>query len=324
MIIFLGGIMLRQRSIVFYSGLIALCLCFSGNVISCSDGQRSDAQGYVKFGLPVNGSLTENLSKKTDRTPYAVMLTVKGEGGDIIFDSKIISLLAFGNGYITGSISLPVGSYLITQFVILNDSSQVIYATPKDSSVFASYVSDPLPIYFAINESEVTTVSPEVLPVWPNSDPSDFGYIKFAFSVVEYFVSQTVLHGDANDSVIVEIKRPIFIRCGRSFAIRASKKINITDGFIDFAVWKGNNPIVSMEYIQFPSELDTTWAAFDFPISKIDSVLQSDDWDLADSWVYAHPVGYDLLSDLWGWSNVTDWTAVSPFNPNGKQRMETR
>jgi hypothetical protein len=73
--------------------------------------------------------------------------------------------------------------FYLSEFMILDASNTVLYATPKEGSELAHLVKDPLDIEFTVSPDLVTTVTPEVVAV-NNASPGQFGYAEFGFNIV--------------------------------------------------------------------------------------------------------------------------------------------
>lgn len=187
--------------------LVVLLLCFSCSVESfdgsdtgSEQGSSGDAntKGKVKFsfaqdGMVPNTNQVLNLSRSSavaetvvPEDARAVIVTIEDEDGNIVHDRLNIPLFNMNGYLITGPLDLYVGSYNLTEFLVLDEDDNVIYATPKEGSELAQAVNDPLPITFVVEKDEVTKVVPEVIEV-KNCTPPDFGYVSFSFEVVEIF-----------------------------------------------------------------------------------------------------------------------------------------
>lgn len=151
----------------------------------CKD---SDDKGPVGSGnlelsfLPVNsnGKLAET------EEPTSLVFSISTDNEEIIFDTKQIDLISFGDGYLTEPIPMETGNYVLLKFLVLNASDEVIYASPLEGSELDYLVDQPLPINFQISEDEITTLSPEVISAV--SEPSEaFGYTVFGLNIVETF-----------------------------------------------------------------------------------------------------------------------------------------
>ena len=166
--------------------------------VSCQHEEKvSPAKGNAAFSFYQKDR--SNGRTKETTTPAFVLLEIKDGNGNKQEEIKL-SLFPFGQGYLSENLELPIGSYQLTQFVVLDASGTVIFATPFDGSELAKYIDNPLPIEFTIT-NEGTEVKPQVLAVEPEDNPELFGYASFGFEVI------------SNDSVIL-VKTQVVISVG--------------------------------------------------------------------------------------------------------------
>ena len=109
-----------------------------------------------------------------------IFLSIKDSVGNTV-ESMKLSLFTLGQDYITETFEMETGNYYLTEFIVLDSSSNVMYATPLEGSGLSKYVDDPLPIEF--NVGGETRVTPQVLAVEPTDDPEFFGLLSFGFDV---------------------------------------------------------------------------------------------------------------------------------------------
>lgn len=154
-------------------------------VISCKNPispEETNQKGSIQFSF---GESTQLKSLgKTNETASAVLVTLTDSKGSNVFQLKKIDLVSFGGVYITQPIELSVGDYLVTEFVVIDQSNTALYASPKVGSPLASVVSKPLPIELNIQKDQVSNLKLEVVKV-DDSVPEDFGYISFKFDIIE-------------------------------------------------------------------------------------------------------------------------------------------
>jgi hypothetical protein len=154
--------------------VMAVCL-----VVGCNESMETN-HGVVNLALDA----PESSNGRIDLTEIkSVFITIENEDGGISFE-KEISLLRFNHHFITESISLAAGDYKVTRFLVLNESDETLYATPTAGSALAHLVGHPLPVDFKVAGDEVKSVHMEVVST-EGHEPSDFGYAKFSFSIVD-------------------------------------------------------------------------------------------------------------------------------------------
>lgn len=124
--------------------------------------------------------------KATLKNAANIVISITKKDGEVIFDKKKIELLNMNGYYIASPISLKVGEYLLTEFLITDDSNKILYATPIADSNKAYLVDKPLSIDFEIIKDVVLKLKPEVISV-EESSPADFGYSTLSYNFVTTF-----------------------------------------------------------------------------------------------------------------------------------------
>ncbi len=114
------------------------------------------------------------------------LVTIMGEDGTMVYDKEPIELIRFGDALMTRSLKLPVGGFMLTEFMLTDSSGVVLWATPREGSKLAGLVNNPLPQFFKIQANEATSVYIQVIRVGINQ-PEDFGYAQFNIDFVERF-----------------------------------------------------------------------------------------------------------------------------------------
>lgn len=152
-------------------------------LVSCSNEEDS---------LPTLGKANFSLSRKARDNgrvneavvPAFVLLSVRDSKG-ISKENIKLSLVVFGQSYISENLELKTGTYQLIQFAVLDAGNKVIYATPLEGSDLEKHVTNPLPLDFTIDENQNTQVIPEVVAVSSEDTPESFGLASFSFEVVE-------------------------------------------------------------------------------------------------------------------------------------------
>lgn len=146
------------------------------------EGAQNRATGHVQLRLSSPSSVS-NSGRISDEVLSQVIISLETPSGEMILTSEKVDISKFGEGYVSSPVILPVGSYEITEFLVVNTNNEVVYATPISGSALAGLVSSPLPVDFMVLPNEVSEVSLEVIAT--NSyDPEDLGYSSFNFWVV--------------------------------------------------------------------------------------------------------------------------------------------
>ncbi|PKQ63391.1 hypothetical protein BZG02_08370 [Labilibaculum filiforme] len=162
--------------------------------VSCSkedvEKETSTDKGEVEFSMNIlNGELKSELLstlKVSENKISSVIVSITNKTGEVIYNKEKIQLLNMNGYYIASPISLLVGDYLLTEFLVMDEDNNVVYASPLASSKKAYLVESPLSINFEVKKDEVLKLVPEVLSVGTSS-PSDFGYSTISFDVVSTF-----------------------------------------------------------------------------------------------------------------------------------------
>ncbi|MBV6640772.1 MAG: LamG domain-containing protein [Cyclobacteriaceae bacterium] len=147
-------------------------------LIQC--GEKEAETGTVEF----NFSNAQNTGARIlEETIDKIVISIETIDGELLVESHEINVSTFGTGYISKPFIMVIGEYKITEFLVLNESDEIIYATPKDGSALASLVDNPLPISFQVLSDEITKVNIEVIET-ATHDPEDLGYSTFSFDII--------------------------------------------------------------------------------------------------------------------------------------------
>ncbi len=147
-----------------------------------------------------NGTITFNYSavknnfknaigsnqKSNSATPAAIIVNIVNELGVTVSNMQEIPLYNMNGNYISKPISLEIGNYVLTDFLVIDKDGNVLYLTPKTGSSMAYLVTNPLPINFSVTKDKVTNVVMEVLEN-TGGTPEDYGYTTFTFNIVKVF-----------------------------------------------------------------------------------------------------------------------------------------
>jgi hypothetical protein len=158
---------------------------------------------FLSFSCQPDESLPSTLGKATfslspqtrnngrisgTATPAFVLLSVKDSEGKAQENIKL-PLYSLGQSYLSENLELEIGAYQLSQFVVLDATNKIIYATPLEGSDLAKYVSDPLPMEFSV-DTDGTQVIPQVLAVLEDDKPESFGLASFGFEIVNLLAFQ--------------------------------------------------------------------------------------------------------------------------------------
>jgi len=167
-----------MKNTLFWIGLVAMTTALQ----FCRNERSPVALQKVQFTFSVH-STTPSGGRTETAEPVALLLSLENSIGDPVFTSKRIALLHIGSNLMTDPIELPPGTYTITDFLLVDDDNNVLYATPKAGSPLATAVTHPLPYSFVVSNSEVANVDMEVVDV-SQRIPEDFGYATFQINYI--------------------------------------------------------------------------------------------------------------------------------------------
>ena len=188
--------------------LLFLALSFA---FSCQQGQENvepalePAKGQFQLGIENVRSSIDGRAEQ-DMIPTAILISLKDENGDFVYNLEKFTLLKISDSYITSPIVLDEGSYTVEDFIVTGEKDTSIYITPKSGSEFENLVSTPLPYGFDIFPDTISTVALDVIPSSLGT-AKDFGYAEFTFNVVDlqeglvayYRFSGNALDGSGNN-----------------------------------------------------------------------------------------------------------------------------
>ncbi|HYC87067.1 MAG TPA: hypothetical protein VEB86_17660 [Chryseosolibacter sp.] len=162
----------------FYFAAFILLLAFSCD----REEVEPKKQGHASFSFASEAG--SNGRASTGSTPAFILLSVENASGTLVLENEKLPLVEFGSEYVTESLVLETGSHRVLAFIVLDEDSKAIYATPKEGSEKADLVDNALPIHFLVSPEQSTTVTPQVIAVGNTDTPEQFGYASFGFDVV--------------------------------------------------------------------------------------------------------------------------------------------
>ncbi|MEN8230473.1 MAG: hypothetical protein ABFS38_20090, partial [Bacteroidota bacterium] len=167
-----------KKSIAIISAVTAILLLWP----SCTQVEET---GKLQFGL----ELSDDSTLKSAVDGYnvtAALVTIISETGALIYEKEYLPIYRFGNQYTTKSVELPMGEYQLSEFMLIDSSGVVLWATPREGSELAHLVRHPLPIPFGISPEATTSLDIQVIRV-KDHPPADFGYLNFNIGFVDRF-----------------------------------------------------------------------------------------------------------------------------------------
>ena len=167
-----------KKNIFLPLALLTTFLAFT----SCS---QEEENGQLTLGMDmVEESMLKAASDRGHVT--TALITIMREDGSLVYDKEPLELIRFGDALLTRALKVPVGSFMLTEFMLTDSSGVVLWATPREGSPLAGLVNHPLPLHFRIVSDESTRVNIQVVRVGDHP-PEDFGYARFNIDFVERF-----------------------------------------------------------------------------------------------------------------------------------------
>lgn len=162
---------------------IMLLLLLGATLLRCSEDEQTPAGENVAVTFSFTAEAAANGRVKAE-TPDLLYLSLTKSTGEPVLTYQKVKILSVGESYISEPVSLPAGSYLISDFLLADKASDsVLFAAPKKGSALAKFVSRPLPYAFSVAKDKISNVAMEVIDV-STASPEDFGYVAFQINPV--------------------------------------------------------------------------------------------------------------------------------------------
>lgn len=177
---------LLKNHTIYMKSCYLIFLLFVLGLVSCSDEKEpAPAKQTVQFSFtpPTSSSSGGRVEAVDLPEGSSLLLSVTDPEGNPIFTFKKVKLLTFGSSVITEPVELPHGSYKVSDFILVDENENAIYATPKKNSPLSAAVTTALPFYFRVSRDKVNNVTMDVIDA-TSIDPEEFGYASFNLNVV--------------------------------------------------------------------------------------------------------------------------------------------
>lgn len=176
-----------KKSILITATLVTMVLTWP----SC---KQVEEEGSIQFGLELSEdsalkSTSSDQSTALDQRISAALVTIKDRNGKLIFDKEYLQVFKFGEQFTTRTLKIPVGNFQLTEFMLIDSSGTVLWATPVEGSKLAHLVREPLPVPIEVSADHTTSVYLQVVSVGDHP-PADFGYVNFNIGFVDRFCLQ--------------------------------------------------------------------------------------------------------------------------------------
>lgn len=171
-----------MKTIVNFLGLLSLALF----LITCQQEEEPIESGHIQFQLDQfldphsSGRIASSLPAGS-----SLLISISDNSDNAVLTFERIEILTLGTSSVSTPIRLSPGSYKLVDFLVVNKSNEVLYATPKGGSPLAKLVSRPLPFSFSVWKERVTNVTTQVVRA-EESTAEDFGYASFHIDIAAF------------------------------------------------------------------------------------------------------------------------------------------
>lgn len=162
---------------------------------------KPDIEFTLSISIPDGQVLKSTAVNSLDAVRCVVLTILNDDGSPTKYSGCEVKLLNMNGVYFTQKLSLKTGTYKLTQFLMLDEVNNTIFAAPLMGSQQAQNVTNPLPILFNINTDNVRSVNVEVLST-ANLTPDDFGFVKFPVVNVNTFSFMMAVTDFPDDSLL--------------------------------------------------------------------------------------------------------------------------
>ena len=179
------------------------CRSKSAEMTGSATMVKSD-QGQLKFNVGGQTSLALASAPATGSEALSgIVISIKNSNGVLVAEDRQLSLLKLSDSYVTAPIDLPVGSYTLEKFQVL-EGANIIYASPLKGSSKEKLVKTALPLAMTVEKDKVLTSTPEVVDVF-EAVAEDFGYASFKFEIVKAYDVLMSASGFNDTSKVMEL-----------------------------------------------------------------------------------------------------------------------
>jgi|GEM_PF-1087104 len=145
-------------------------------VIKKDEDLSSDETGILVIEKPLERSSLNDIKR--------AVISIEDGNGNIIFNRYTIEMKIIEDNLKCNGLKLEKGAYRLTELLFVNETNDVIFASPINESLKATDVSLPLPMNFIIKKNTITIVNPEITGT-SLFIAADFGYVSFTFEILQ-------------------------------------------------------------------------------------------------------------------------------------------
>ncbi|MDN3688502.1 hypothetical protein [Cyclobacterium jeungdonense] len=156
-------------------------LLFCGLIFgACETVEEKPRAAEGKLSIQLKQGLAGNEGSRLQQVPiqgvsHLVITILQENGAETAYSSKRIPLMKFQDEILIEEISLPPGSYQITDFYLTDSLETILYASPMEGSPFAASLNQPLPLDFQMRATGSAEIQMEVIST-ANTSPENFGF----------------------------------------------------------------------------------------------------------------------------------------------------
>lgn len=159
-------------------------LALAGLLLACTEDEPAATHQSVQFSISPHAQAAAGRVAATLPDDASVLVTITKPNGTPVLTQHRIAILRLGNSYITDALPLNPGDYILTDFWVVRDTSEVLYLTPQAGSPLGDLVSRPVPLSFTVAKNAVADIAVDVVDA-TGTMPDHFGYASFVIGVNE-------------------------------------------------------------------------------------------------------------------------------------------
>ncbi len=172
-----------MKHYILSMGLVLIAFC----LLTCKEDESATTPG--EFQIQVDELIQEDGSggrtKATLPSGSSLLISIEDAAGNVVLNFERVSIITFSGSSVSAPILLKPGNYKLKDFLVVNESDEVLYAIPKSGSEFARLVNRPLPFTFTVWKDRVNNISTQVVRA-TESSPEKFGYVAFNINEAAY------------------------------------------------------------------------------------------------------------------------------------------
>lgn len=142
---------------------------------SCQD-DREPFQPKLAIGFTALSSDHESITNLPSGSK--LVLNIQSQSGEPVMEYQEVAFQLLNNEFVIDPLDLTFGKYTVTDFILVDENDDIIYAAPKDSGALRNTVDNPLQFSFTVAPAIMHNIHFQLLEVRGHK-PADFGYASF-------------------------------------------------------------------------------------------------------------------------------------------------